>query len=188
MKWTFRSKLMTAFLLFGLVPTLIMTFVTNQATDQLTDAAAPAGLSSLDVRRPGHGPIAPGTEERGLRTGPGPDRRRPDRGDVRRIPQGVHGPHADRPGRPRRHGRRRPLPGRCPGLVCRRAEDRRPLRRAGQESIPRREADLHRRRHDRPGGRGPQPHPPAGEGRGQARGVCDHLGRTPVRRIRHRST
>src|SRR3954451_17139881 len=40
MKWTFRSKLMTAFLLFGLVPTLIMTFVTNQATNQLTDAAA----------------------------------------------------------------------------------------------------------------------------------------------------
>jgi methyl-accepting chemotaxis protein len=40
MKWTFRSKLMTAFLLFGLVPTLIMTFVTNQATDQLTDSAA----------------------------------------------------------------------------------------------------------------------------------------------------
>ena len=28
MKWSFRSKLMTAFLLFGLVPTLIMTFVT----------------------------------------------------------------------------------------------------------------------------------------------------------------
>ena len=40
MKWTFRSKLMTAFLLFGLVPTLIMTFVTTQATKQLTDAAA----------------------------------------------------------------------------------------------------------------------------------------------------
>ena len=40
MKWTFRSKLMTAFLLFGLVPTLIMTFVTNQATNQLTDSAA----------------------------------------------------------------------------------------------------------------------------------------------------
>src|SRR4051794_30605608 len=40
MKWSFRSKLMTAFLLFGLVPTLIMTFVTTQATKQLTDAAA----------------------------------------------------------------------------------------------------------------------------------------------------
>src|SRR3954447_16000598 len=40
MKWTFRSKLMTAFLLFGLVPTLIMTFVTTRATSQLTDAAA----------------------------------------------------------------------------------------------------------------------------------------------------
>src|SRR3954452_22352642 len=40
MKWTFRSKLMTAFLLFGLVPTLIMTFVTTQATNQLTDAAS----------------------------------------------------------------------------------------------------------------------------------------------------
>src|SRR3954447_19316139 len=40
MKWTFRSKLMTAFLLFGLVPTLIMTFVTTQATNQLTDSAA----------------------------------------------------------------------------------------------------------------------------------------------------
>ena len=83
MKWTFRSKLMTAFLLFGLVPTLIMTFVTNQATDQLTDSARTPGLSSLDVRRPVHGPITPGTEERGLRTGPGPDRCRPDRGDVR---------------------------------------------------------------------------------------------------------
>jgi methyl-accepting chemotaxis protein len=40
MKLTFRTKLMTAFLLFGLVPTLIMTLVTMQATDQLTDAAA----------------------------------------------------------------------------------------------------------------------------------------------------
>jgi len=40
MKWTFRSKLMTAFLFFGLVPTLIMTFVTNQATKQVTDASA----------------------------------------------------------------------------------------------------------------------------------------------------
>lgn len=40
MKWSFRSKLMTAFLLFGLVPTLIMTFVTNQATSQLTDSSA----------------------------------------------------------------------------------------------------------------------------------------------------
>src|SRR4051812_3222624 len=40
MKWTFRSKLMTAFLLFSLVPTLIMTLVTTQATSQLSDAAA----------------------------------------------------------------------------------------------------------------------------------------------------
>src|SRR3954447_13471074 len=40
MKWTFRSKLMTAFLFFGLVPTLIMTFVTSQATKQVTDASA----------------------------------------------------------------------------------------------------------------------------------------------------
>ena len=83
MKWTFRSKLMTAFLLFGLVPTLIMTFVTNQATDQLTDAAARLVYRASTLRRPVHGPITPGTEERGLRTGPGPDRCRPDRGDVR---------------------------------------------------------------------------------------------------------
>ena len=40
MKWSFRSKLMTAFLLFGLVPTLVMTFVNNQATSQLTNTAA----------------------------------------------------------------------------------------------------------------------------------------------------
>src|SRR3954469_6303968 len=40
MKWTFRSKLMTGFLLFGLVPTLIMTFVTTQATSQVADASA----------------------------------------------------------------------------------------------------------------------------------------------------
>lgn len=40
MKWSFRSKLMTAFLLFGLVPTVIMTFVTNSAANQLTTAAA----------------------------------------------------------------------------------------------------------------------------------------------------
>jgi methyl-accepting chemotaxis protein len=40
MKWTFRSKLMTVFLLFALVPTLIMTFVTTQATDQVKDASA----------------------------------------------------------------------------------------------------------------------------------------------------
>ncbi len=40
MKWTFRSKLMTAFLLFSLVPTLIMTLVTAQATTQVTDASA----------------------------------------------------------------------------------------------------------------------------------------------------
>jgi methyl-accepting chemotaxis protein len=40
MKWTFRTKLMLAFLLFGLVPTAIMTFVTTHATNQLTDQAA----------------------------------------------------------------------------------------------------------------------------------------------------
>ncbi len=40
MKLTFRSKLMTSFMLFALVPTLIMTFVTTQATNQLTDASA----------------------------------------------------------------------------------------------------------------------------------------------------
>jgi methyl-accepting chemotaxis protein len=39
MNWTFRSKLMTAFLLFALVPTLIMTFVTLQATHQVADAS-----------------------------------------------------------------------------------------------------------------------------------------------------
>ena len=40
MKLTFRSKLMIAFLLFGLVPTLILTVVTTQATNMLTDAAS----------------------------------------------------------------------------------------------------------------------------------------------------
>ncbi len=40
MRWNLRSKLMTAFLFFGLVPTVIMTFVTTHTTNQLTDAAA----------------------------------------------------------------------------------------------------------------------------------------------------
>ena len=40
MKWSFRRKLMTAFLCFGLVPTLIMTLVTTRATSQLTESSA----------------------------------------------------------------------------------------------------------------------------------------------------
>ena len=40
MKLTFRTKLMTAFLLFALVPAVIMTFVTSEATNQVTDASA----------------------------------------------------------------------------------------------------------------------------------------------------
>jgi methyl-accepting chemotaxis protein len=37
MRWSFRAKLVLAFLLFGLVPTLIMALVTIGATNQLTD-------------------------------------------------------------------------------------------------------------------------------------------------------
>jgi methyl-accepting chemotaxis protein len=40
MKVTFRTKLMIAFLIFGFVPTVIMTFVTTHATNQLTEQAA----------------------------------------------------------------------------------------------------------------------------------------------------
>ena len=40
MKLTFRTKLMTAFLLFALVPAVIMTFVTSEATRQVTDTSA----------------------------------------------------------------------------------------------------------------------------------------------------
>jgi methyl-accepting chemotaxis protein len=40
MKFTFRAKLMLAFLLFALVPTVIMTFVTLHTAGQLTDQAA----------------------------------------------------------------------------------------------------------------------------------------------------
>ena len=69
MKWTFRSKLMTAFLLFSLVPTLIMTLVTTQATSQLSEAAArlvhraalfsasALSRSPLEVARGGTDPI-----------------------------------------------------------------------------------------------------------------------------------
>jgi hypothetical protein len=61
MKWTFRSKLMTAFLLFGLVPTLIMTFVTNQATDHLTDSAARLvyRASTFAAQSMGRSPVVP---------------------------------------------------------------------------------------------------------------------------------
>src|SRR5262245_48484566 len=40
MSWNFRTKLMVAFLIFGLVPTLILTLVTLDATRQLQDRAA----------------------------------------------------------------------------------------------------------------------------------------------------
>jgi methyl-accepting chemotaxis protein len=40
MRLTFRTKLMIAFLLFALVPALIMTYVTTQATEQVTTASA----------------------------------------------------------------------------------------------------------------------------------------------------
>jgi len=40
MKLTFRTKLMSAFLLFALVPAVIMTFVTAEASRQVTDASA----------------------------------------------------------------------------------------------------------------------------------------------------
>jgi methyl-accepting chemotaxis protein len=40
MRWSFRTKLIVAFLLFSLVPTLLMTYVTYQATEQVKDKAA----------------------------------------------------------------------------------------------------------------------------------------------------
>ncbi len=40
MRWSFRTKLIVAFLLFSLVPTLIMMFVTFEASGQLEDRAA----------------------------------------------------------------------------------------------------------------------------------------------------
>ncbi len=40
MKWSFRTKLMLSFLFFGLVPTLVMTYVTFQATGHLRDQLA----------------------------------------------------------------------------------------------------------------------------------------------------
>ncbi|MBX6312524.1 MAG: HAMP domain-containing protein [Isosphaeraceae bacterium] len=40
MRWSFRTKLTLALLLFGLVPTLLMTFVTFEATEQVKDRAA----------------------------------------------------------------------------------------------------------------------------------------------------
>ena len=40
MRWSFRNKLMLAFLLFSLVPSLILTVVSSQATDLLKDRAA----------------------------------------------------------------------------------------------------------------------------------------------------
>lgn len=40
MKWSFRTKLIVAFLAFSLIPTLIMTYVTFQATEQIKDRAA----------------------------------------------------------------------------------------------------------------------------------------------------
>lgn len=69
MKFTFRSKLMTAFLLFGLVPTLLMTLVTFQATEQMRGssarlvlrgavfAAQTLGRSPLDEARNGSLPV-----------------------------------------------------------------------------------------------------------------------------------
>ncbi len=39
MKWSFRTKLIVTFLLFGLLPTAIMAFVTIEATGQLKDRA-----------------------------------------------------------------------------------------------------------------------------------------------------
>src|SRR5947209_6971456 len=40
MRWSFRAKLILAFLLFSLIPTLLMTLVTFEATEQLKDRAA----------------------------------------------------------------------------------------------------------------------------------------------------
>ena len=40
MSWSFRTKLILAFLLFSLVPTLLMTLVTFEATEQVKDRAA----------------------------------------------------------------------------------------------------------------------------------------------------
>jgi methyl-accepting chemotaxis protein len=69
MKWTFRTKLMLAFLIFGLVPTVILTFVTTHAANQLTDAAArlvyraslwtmrALSRSPLEVARGGSDPV-----------------------------------------------------------------------------------------------------------------------------------
>jgi methyl-accepting chemotaxis protein len=55
MSWSFRTKLTVALLLFGLVPTAVMTLVTFEATDQLRDRAGRAirraalfGASALD--------------------------------------------------------------------------------------------------------------------------------------------
>ncbi|HWE37370.1 MAG TPA: methyl-accepting chemotaxis protein [Isosphaeraceae bacterium] len=55
MSWSFRTKLTLAFLLFGLVPTAVMTLVTFEATDQLRERAGRAirraalfGASALD--------------------------------------------------------------------------------------------------------------------------------------------
>jgi len=40
MRWSFRTQLILAFLMFSLVPTLVMTLVTFEATEQLKDRAA----------------------------------------------------------------------------------------------------------------------------------------------------
>jgi methyl-accepting chemotaxis protein len=40
MKWSFRTKLIVAFLAFSLVPTLVMTYVTYRATEEVKDRAA----------------------------------------------------------------------------------------------------------------------------------------------------
>ena len=55
MKWSFRSKLILAFLLFSLVPTLLMTLVTFEATEQLKDRV---GRVIRYPQRAGRGPGA----------------------------------------------------------------------------------------------------------------------------------
>ena len=171
MKWTFRSKLMTAFLLFGLVPTLIMTFVTNQATDQLTDAAARLvyRASTFAAQAMSRSPLerkSGGSEPVLDRTDVGPieetfDKFLKEYTILTRIalvaPDGMVVATRSRADAQSPFAVGQKIAGPYADLVKNRSHE-------GQ-------ADPHRRRRDRPGDRGHQPLPPAGEGRGQARGV-----------------
>ena len=189
MKWTFRSKLMTAFLLFGLVPTLIMTFVTTQATNQLTDAAARlvyrgSLFASKALSR------SPLEEAEGRhRPDPGQGQRRADRIDtfdaflkeykvLSRLalvaPDGVVVATRSRPDAQNPFAVGQKIAGPYAELLKNRAGEGKPI--------------SHRGRRERPGGRGHQPHLPAGEGGGQARGVLRHLDRPASRTPTGRST